>query len=414
MANKTSFYNGSAITSNQTNAIQSSVESAKASEDAALVSKDSAAASASTATTQASAASSSASLASGHNDTAVAQAGISTTKAGEASASASSASTSAGTATTQAGISTTKAGEAAQSSTDATAAKTAAEAARDAAVAAKNAIDGLYLGAQSSDPSVDGLGASLTSGDWYFNTTSGVVRIYSGSAFVNGSVDGSLYATAAQGTLAASATQPSDLATVATSGGYADLSGKPTLGTAAATAATAYATAAQGATADAALPKAGGTLTGDTKLMFGDSGTFIHQQEDGALTTQSDGATRIKAGSTIFLMGTNSSTLATFSQGGSSVLHHSNSGKISTTSTGVNVTGNIAVTGTVDGRDVSADGIKANTAHSWGNHASASYATAAQGTKADTAHGWGNHASAGYTTAAAAESSALALAIALG
>ena len=89
------------------------------------------------------------------------------------------------------------------------------------------------------------------------------------------------YATAAQGTLAASATQPGDLATVATSGSYndlanlptlfsgayADLTGKPTLfsgaygdltglptlGTAAATAATAYATAAQGATADSAL-----------------------------------------------------------------------------------------------------------------------------------------------------------------
>ena len=29
---------------------------------------------------------------------------------------------------------------------------------------------------------------------------------------------------------------------------------------------------------------------------------------------------------------------------------------------------------------------------------SADYATAAQGTKADTAHGWGNHASAGYLT----------------
>ena len=42
------------------------------------------------------------------------------------------------------------------------------------------------------------------------------------------------------------------------------------------------------------------------------------------------------------------------------------------------------------------------------------YATAAQGTKADTAHLWGNHASAGYTTSAAAESNALALAIALG
>ena len=93
------------------------------------------------------------------------------------------------------------------------------------------------------------------------------------------------FATAAQGTLAASATQPGDLATVATSGAYNDLTGKPTLfsgayadltgapslgavatsndyddlsnkptlGTAAATASTAYATAAQGALAASAL-----------------------------------------------------------------------------------------------------------------------------------------------------------------
>jgi hypothetical protein len=61
------------------------------------------------------------------------------------------------------------------------------------------------------------------------------------------------YATAAQGTLAASATQPGDLATVATSGSYNDLTGKPTLGTAAATASTAYATAAQGTLAASAL-----------------------------------------------------------------------------------------------------------------------------------------------------------------
>ena len=92
---------------------------------------------------------------------------------------------------------------------------------------------------------------------------------------------GALAATTAQGALADSATQPGDLATVATSGSYndlsnlptlfsgayadltgkptlfsgayADLTGKPTLGTAAATASSDYATAAQGALADTAL-----------------------------------------------------------------------------------------------------------------------------------------------------------------
>lgn len=56
--------------------------------------------------------------------------------------------------------------------------------------------------------------------------------------------------------LIATAVQPDDLAAVATSGAYADLTGKPTLGTAAATDSTAYATAAQGAKADTALQPA--------------------------------------------------------------------------------------------------------------------------------------------------------------
>lgn len=59
-------------------------------------------------------------------------------------------------------------------------------------------------------------------------------------------------ATAAQGALADSAVQPGDLATVATTGDYDDLTDKPTLGTAAAQNTGFFATAAQGATADTA------------------------------------------------------------------------------------------------------------------------------------------------------------------
>ena len=61
------------------------------------------------------------------------------------------------------------------------------------------------------------------------------------------------FVTAAQITSIGTATQPGDLATVATSGDYDDLTNKPTLGTAAATASTAYATSTQGATADSAV-----------------------------------------------------------------------------------------------------------------------------------------------------------------
>jgi hypothetical protein len=59
------------------------------------------------------------------------------------------------------------------------------------------------------------------------------------SAFTGAQIDENI-------TKAATAVQPGALATVATSGAYDDLTGKPTLGTAAATAAADYATAAQG------------------------------------------------------------------------------------------------------------------------------------------------------------------------
>lgn len=64
------------------------------------------------------------------------------------------------------------------------------------------------------------------------------------------------FASATQGATADSAVQPEDLAAVATSGAYADLSGGPALGSAAAESVSAFATAAQGAKADSALQPA--------------------------------------------------------------------------------------------------------------------------------------------------------------
>lgn len=64
------------------------------------------------------------------------------------------------------------------------------------------------------------------------------------------------FATAAQGALAETAVQPGALAAVATSGDYGDLTGTPTLGTAAAADTGDFATAAQGAKADTAVQPA--------------------------------------------------------------------------------------------------------------------------------------------------------------
>lgn len=96
--------------------------------------------------------------------------------------------TDAGSKVTAAGNAQTAA-EAAQTAaesaqTAAESAQTGAQAAQAAAEAAQEAIDGLYLGAQASDPTVDLNGDPLTTGDWYFNTVSDSIRVYNGSVFV--------------------------------------------------------------------------------------------------------------------------------------------------------------------------------------------------------------------------------------
>ncbi len=99
-----------------------------------------------------------------------ADAAIATAKAAEASASAA--------------IATTKASEASTSATAAASAKTAAESARDATLAAFDSFDDRYLGAKTADPTVDNDGNPLAAGSLYFNTISGVMKVYTGSAWV--------------------------------------------------------------------------------------------------------------------------------------------------------------------------------------------------------------------------------------
>lgn len=60
---------------------------------------------------------------------------------------------------------------------------TAAQAAQAAAELAADNFDDTYLGAKASDPTVDNDGDALNAGDLYFNTTSNVLKVYSGSAW---------------------------------------------------------------------------------------------------------------------------------------------------------------------------------------------------------------------------------------
>jgi hypothetical protein len=60
----------------------------------------------------------------------------------------------------------------------------AANAARDAALTAADNFDDTYLGAKASDPTLDNDGGALNAGDLYFNTTSSVLKYYTGSAWL--------------------------------------------------------------------------------------------------------------------------------------------------------------------------------------------------------------------------------------
>lgn len=211
-----------------------STATTKASE--ALASQVAAAASASTASTKASEANTSAGNAASSATTAGTQAGIATTKATEASSSASAAATSASTATTKADSATASATSAASSAATATTkaaeadadATSAASSASNAATSASNAatsastattqatnaassataantsavsaassaasaaalldnFDDRYLGAKSSAPSLDNDGNALVLGALYFDSTSGKMRVYTASGWIDAS-----------------------------------------------------------------------------------------------------------------------------------------------------------------------------------------------------------------------------------
>lgn len=96
----------------------------------------------------------------------------------------------------------------------------------------------ITIGGSSTDPTV-----AVTAGTFDAAGAAATAQT-NAEAYTDGAIAGEVtradgaYATAAQGAEADSAVQPADLATVATTGAYSDLTGKPTLGTAAAAATT--------------------------------------------------------------------------------------------------------------------------------------------------------------------------------
>ena len=324
------------------NDAQTAKTAAETAETNAETAETNAASSATAASTSASSASTSATTATTKAGEAATSASTATTKANEAATSASNANTAASTATT-------KASEASTSANNAASSATAASASKDAALAALDNFDDRYLGVKSSNPTVDNDGNALVAGSLYFNSTDGM-KVYEGSAWV------AAYASLSGALIAAS--DLSDLSNVATA--RTNLG----LGTAATTAATAYATAAQGTLATNALPKAGGTLTGN----IAHAGTFT-LDVGGELILDADtaGVVRLKDGGTEY--GTLFSTSSDFyikSQGNENniIFQGNDSGGSGFTALTLDMSNagratfneNIIVTGTVNSDGLTVDG----------------------------------------------------------
>ena len=310
---------------------ESAAESAQASAETAKTAAETAQSAAEVAKTAAETAETNAETA---ETNASASATTATTKAGEAATSATSASTSATSANTSAT-------NAATSATAAQTAQTAAEAAQTAAEAAQEAIDGLYLGTATSNPTVDLNGNAVTAGDWYFNTTDNTTRIYDGSTW--NTVNPDLIGDASPQL-----------------GGDLDLNSNDITGT------------------------GNVNITGNVVLTGTVDGRDV--ATDGA---KLDG---IEASATADQTAAEIRTLVD-SATDSNVFTDADHTKLD----GIEASADVTDTANVTAAGALMDSEVTNLAQVKAFD-SADYATAAQGTNADTAHGWGNHASAGYLT----------------
>jgi hypothetical protein len=364
-------------------AAQVAAESAQAAAETAETNAETAETNAETAETNAETAATAAQLAETNAETAQAAAEAAQAAAEAAQTAAETAETNAETAETNAETAATAA-EAAQAAaelaqtgaetaeTNAETAQAAAEAARDAALSAYDNFDDRYLGPKSSDPTLDNDGNALVAGALYFNTTSSVMKVYTGSAWVSAYVSaaGVLLVSNNLSDVASVATSRTNLGVTATgadttyayrANNLSDLASASTartnlgLGTAATTAATDYATAAQGAKADTALQ----SYTETDPVFIASEAYSITSTDTSNWDTAYGWGNHASAG---YLTSAVTSVAASVPTG------------LSISGSPITSTGTLAIS------------------------YSAGYAipTTAKQTEWDTAYGWGNHASAGY------------------
>lgn len=93
------------------------------------------------------------------------------------------------------------ASSASSSASSASSSASSASSSASSALSYLNTFRGQYIGAASSDPTVDGNGAALTAGDLYFNTTANEMRVYDGSAWLTAYLPATGYLALSGGTM---------------------------------------------------------------------------------------------------------------------------------------------------------------------------------------------------------------------
>ena len=165
-------------------AAATSASSASTSATSAANSATASASSAAAAATSATSAASSASAAALSETAAATSATSAATSATSAASSASAAQTSAASAATSSSAAAVSAASSATSATAAATSETNAAASAASAASVYDAFDDRYLGSKTTAPSVDNDGNALATGAIYFNSATGIMSVWSGSAWV--------------------------------------------------------------------------------------------------------------------------------------------------------------------------------------------------------------------------------------